>query len=119
VFLGCAVYTLIGLARTYGSDPVEQACAAAPELDVISVGKIKSIVEKGTGKQAAQAAARSRRTARRSAPATPSLVTEATGSSCRARAEPGTWPANGAAGIAARLPPQPGLHYGCSVPAGQ
>jgi transposase len=55
-----AVYTLIGLARTYGSDPVEQACAAALELDVISVAKIRSIVEKGTGKQAAQAAARSR-----------------------------------------------------------
>ena len=46
-----AVYALIGLARTYGSDPVEQACAAALELDVISVAKIKSIVEKGTGKQ--------------------------------------------------------------------
>jgi transposase len=55
-----AVYALIGLARTYGSDPVEQACAAALELDVISVGKIKSIVEKGTGTQAAQAAARAR-----------------------------------------------------------
>ena len=55
-----AVYALIGLARTYGNDPVEQACAAALELDVISVVKIKSIVEKGTGKQAAQAAARSR-----------------------------------------------------------
>ncbi len=55
-----AVYALIGLARTYGSDPVDQACAAALELDVISVAKIKSIVEKGTGKQAAQAAARSR-----------------------------------------------------------
>jgi len=55
-----AVYALIGLARAYGNDPVEQACAAALELDVISVGKIKSIVEKGTGKQAAQAAARSR-----------------------------------------------------------
>ena len=54
-----AVYALIGLARTYGSEPVEQACAAALELDVISVAKIKSIVEKGTGKQAAQAAARS------------------------------------------------------------
>jgi transposase len=54
------VYALIGLARTYGSDPVEQACAAALELDVISVAKIKSIVEKGTGKQATQAAARSR-----------------------------------------------------------
>ena len=45
-----AVYALIGLARTYGSEPVEQACAAALELDVISVAKIKSIVEKGTGK---------------------------------------------------------------------
>jgi transposase len=55
-----AVYTLIGLCRTYGSEPVEQACAAALELDVISVPKIRSIVEKGTGTQAAQAAARAR-----------------------------------------------------------
>jgi len=55
-----AVYALTGLCRAYGSDPVEQACAAALELDVISVAKIKSIVEKGTGKQAAQAAARHR-----------------------------------------------------------
>jgi transposase len=55
-----AVYTLIGLARTYGDGPVEQACAAALELDVISVGKIRSIVEKGTGAAAAQAAARAR-----------------------------------------------------------
>ena len=55
-----AVYALIGLARTYGNGPVEQACAAALELDVISVPKIRSIVEKGTGGQAAQAAARSR-----------------------------------------------------------
>jgi transposase len=53
-----AVYALIGLARKYGNGPVGQACAAALELDVISVGKIKSIVEKGTGAQAAQAAAR-------------------------------------------------------------
>jgi hypothetical protein len=56
-----AVYTLIGLCRTYGNDPVEQACAAALELDVISVAKIRNIVEKGTGAQAAQAAARERR----------------------------------------------------------
>ena len=55
-----AVYALIGLARTYGNEPVGQACAAALELDVISVGKVRSIVEKGTGKQAAQAAARAR-----------------------------------------------------------
>lgn len=53
-----AVYALIGLCRKYGNGPVEQACAAALELDVISVGKIKSIVEKGTEAQAAQAAAR-------------------------------------------------------------
>jgi transposase len=55
-----AVYTLIGLCRTYGNDVVEQACAAALELDVISVAKIRSIVEKGTGTQAAAAAARQR-----------------------------------------------------------
>jgi transposase len=53
-----AVYALIGLARKYGNGPVEQACAAALALDVVSVGKIKSIVEKGTEAQAAQAAAR-------------------------------------------------------------
>jgi hypothetical protein len=51
-----AVYTLIGLCRTYGNEPVEQACAAALELDVISVPKVRSIVEKGTG-AAARAAA--------------------------------------------------------------
>jgi transposase len=55
-----AVYALIGLARTYGDGPVEQACAAALELDVLSVGKIRSIVEKGTGAQAARVAARAR-----------------------------------------------------------
>jgi hypothetical protein len=55
-----AVYTLIGLCRTYGNGPVEQACAAALELDVISVPKIRSIVEKGTGSQAERTAARVR-----------------------------------------------------------
>ena len=40
-----AVYTLIGLCRTYGNEPVEQAWAAAQELDVISVPKVRSIVE--------------------------------------------------------------------------
>jgi hypothetical protein len=58
-----AVYTLIGLARTHGGDVVEQACAAALELDVISVAKIRSIVEKGTGAEAARAAARARQAA--------------------------------------------------------
>jgi transposase len=55
-----AVYTLIGLTRTYGDAVVEQACGAALELDVISVAKIKSIVEKGTGADAARIAARAR-----------------------------------------------------------
>jgi Integrase core domain len=55
-----AVYALIGLCRSYGNGPVEQACAAALELDVVSVPKIRSIVEKGTGQQAEQAAARAR-----------------------------------------------------------
>jgi hypothetical protein len=55
-----AVYALIGLCRTYGNDVVEQACAAALELDVVSVVKIRSIVEKGTGAQAERAAARAR-----------------------------------------------------------
>jgi transposase len=55
-----AVYALIGLARKYGNGPVGQACAAALELDVISVGKIKSIVEKGTEAKAVQAAASAR-----------------------------------------------------------
>jgi Integrase core domain len=55
-----SVYALIGLCRTYGNDTVEQACAAALELDVISVAKITSIVEKGTGAQAARLAARAR-----------------------------------------------------------
>src|SRR5262249_1656898 len=46
--------------RAYGDGPVEQACAAALELDVISVPKVRSIVEKGTGAQAERAAARER-----------------------------------------------------------
>jgi Integrase core domain len=65
-----AVYTLIGLARAYGDSAVEQACAAALELDVISVSKIKSIVEKGSEKHAAQAAARHRQAGEAAARAT-------------------------------------------------
>jgi len=53
-----AVYALIGLARTYGDAVVGQACATALELDVVNVGKIKSMVEKGTGAHAAAEAAR-------------------------------------------------------------
>jgi hypothetical protein len=53
-----AVYALIGLARTYGDAAADEACATALELDVINVGKIKSMLEKGTGKHAAAEAAR-------------------------------------------------------------
>jgi len=56
-----AVYALLGLARKYGNDPVEAACAAALELDVVSVAKIKAIVEKGTEAAAAKAAEKARR----------------------------------------------------------
>jgi hypothetical protein len=65
-----AVCTLIGLARAYGEAAVEQACAAALELDVISVSKIKSIVEKGSEKQATRAAARHRQAGEAAAGAT-------------------------------------------------
>ena len=42
-----AVYALIGLCRTYGNGPVEQACAAALELDVVSVWQ--DPVDRGEG----------------------------------------------------------------------
>jgi transposase len=42
------VYRLLGLARRYGSRPVDTACLRALELDVISVGKIASMLEKAT-----------------------------------------------------------------------
>jgi len=53
-----AVYALIGLARTYGDAVVDEACATALELDVVNVGKIRSMLEKGTGRHAAAEAAR-------------------------------------------------------------
>jgi hypothetical protein len=64
------VCALIGLARAHGDAAVEQARAAALELDVISVSKIKSIVEKGTEKHPAQAAARHRQASDAAAQAT-------------------------------------------------
>ena len=42
------VYRLLGLVRRYGPGPVDQACARALELDVISVTKIASMLEKAT-----------------------------------------------------------------------
>jgi hypothetical protein len=42
------VYRLLGLVRRYGPGPVETACSRALELDVISVTKISSMLEKAT-----------------------------------------------------------------------
>ncbi|HEX5882494.1 MAG TPA: IS21 family transposase [Actinomycetota bacterium] len=43
-----AVYRLLGLVRRYGPGPVEQACATALDLDVISVSKIDSMLTRAT-----------------------------------------------------------------------
>ncbi|MDN5780307.1 MAG: IS21 family transposase, partial [Humibacillus sp.] len=43
-----AVYRLLGLVRRYGPDPVEQACDRALQLDVISVTKIASMLQRAT-----------------------------------------------------------------------
>lgn len=40
------VYRLLGLVRRYGSGPVETACAKALDVDVVSVTKIASMLEK-------------------------------------------------------------------------
>jgi transposase len=42
------VYRLLGLARRYGPGPVDAACGRALELDVVSVTKIASMLEKAT-----------------------------------------------------------------------
>ena len=43
-----AVYRLLGLARRYGDEPVNTACGKALELDVVSVTKIASMLERAT-----------------------------------------------------------------------
>ena len=43
-----AVYRLLGLVRRYGKGPVEMACTRALELDVVSVMKIESILQRAT-----------------------------------------------------------------------
>lgn len=43
-----AVYRLLGLVRRYGPEPVETACARALDLDVVSVTKIASMLERAT-----------------------------------------------------------------------
>lgn len=42
------VYRLLGLAKRYGSAPVDTACGKALELDVVSVTKIASMLEHAT-----------------------------------------------------------------------
>jgi hypothetical protein len=42
------VYRLLGLTRRYGAAAVEAACARALEWDVVSVGKIASMLERAT-----------------------------------------------------------------------
>jgi hypothetical protein len=42
------VYRLLGLVRRYGADRVEQACALSLDLDVVSVTKIASMLERAT-----------------------------------------------------------------------
>ena len=41
-----SVYRLLGLVRRYGPGPVETACSRSLDLDVISVSKIASMLEK-------------------------------------------------------------------------
>jgi hypothetical protein len=42
------VYRLLGLARRYGSPALEAACSTALDLDVVSVAKIASMLERAT-----------------------------------------------------------------------
>ena len=46
-----SVYRLQGLVRRYGPGPVETACARSLDLDVVSVSKIASMLEKATERQ--------------------------------------------------------------------
>jgi transposase len=46
-----SVYRLQGLVRRYGPDPVETACARALDLEVVSVSKIASMLEKATERE--------------------------------------------------------------------
>ena len=55
-----SVYRLLGLVRRYGAAPVDTACGAALDLDVVSVTKIAAMLEKATEQHAADAARRGR-----------------------------------------------------------
>jgi transposase len=43
-----AVYRLLGLVRRYGAGPVEAACSRALDLEVVSVTKVASMLERAT-----------------------------------------------------------------------
>jgi hypothetical protein len=43
------VYRLLGLVRRHGPEPVDAACSRALDLDVVSVTKIASMLDKATG----------------------------------------------------------------------
>jgi hypothetical protein len=46
-----SVYRLLGLVRRYGPGPVETACQRSLDLDVVSVSKIASMLEKATERE--------------------------------------------------------------------
>ena len=50
-----AVYRLLGLTRRYGDEAVNTACDKALQVDVISVTKIASMLERGTATTATPA----------------------------------------------------------------
>jgi transposase len=46
-----SVYRLLGLVRRYGPGPVETACSRSLDLDVVSVSKVASMLEKATERE--------------------------------------------------------------------
>ncbi|WP_237682930.1 hypothetical protein [Mycolicibacterium agri] len=64
------VYRLLGLVRRYGARRVEQACSLSLDLDVVSVTKIASMLERATETSTRRCRRRSA-TPRPDSPATP------------------------------------------------
>ena len=65
-----SVYRLIGLAKRYGAEAAEAACARALDVDVINVSKIESMLKNATEKTPAAAARRGGRPAAAGSPVT-------------------------------------------------
>ncbi len=108
-----AVYRLLGLVRRYGPGPVETACSTALDLDVVSVSKIASMLERATENTtpllpAAGSAAPSRFTRDPAEFATDRTVTPTTGARvATAGIDPATertTPATTGTGVAAERP---------------